>query len=131
MAKIHPLLRHQQILSVDHSGVANTLEVLVSGFAIEGKFGKKPFEINDSEHWLTTARWLARGLHNSIVHWSPDVFILGGSMFKSPGIDLKIVEKELSLIPTVFTKLPPLRRAVLGEASALHGGLLYLRTRGL
>jgi predicted NBD/HSP70 family sugar kinase len=56
----------------------STLEELVSGKAIEKKFGKSSEEIDDPEFWDEVAKYLAAGLNNVIVHWSPEVIVLGG-----------------------------------------------------
>lgn len=104
----------------------NTLENIVSGTALEQRYGKNPAEITDETIWDETARWLAIGLTNTIVHWSPHVVVLGGGMIlKPPGIGLDRVAAHLKQT-LIFPNPPPLRKALLGDASGLHGALVYL-----
>lgn len=103
------------------------LESYVSGTAIEKRFGKKPYEILDSAVWEETAKFLALGLHNTIVHWSPDVVVLGGSMMKEIGIPIDRVKHHLEKILNIFPVLPKIKKAELGDLGGLHGALAYLK----
>lgn len=105
----------------------NRLKYYVSGRGIEMRFGKKPQEITDEKLWDQIAEWLAIGLNNTIVHWSPDVVVLGGSLMKS--ISVARVRFYLRRIFHAFP-LPFLRRAKLGDFNVLYGSLLFLRQRG-
>ncbi len=74
-----------QILDIDHTilgdDIEPTLENLVSGTAVEARMGCKPYEIDqDDAIWDQLAYFLAHGLRNTILYWSPDVIVLGGSM---------------------------------------------------
>lgn len=103
------------------------LESLVSGTAIEKRFGKKPYEILDSAIWDETAKFLALGLHNTIVHWSPDVVVLGGSMMKEIGIPIERVKYHLEKTLNIFPVLPKIKKAELGDLGGLYGALEYLK----
>lgn len=109
-------------------GGPKTLESLVSGASVESRFGKSPREITDESVWQELSQYLAFGLVNSLLHWSPDCLVLGGSMFKSPGFQVETLEKLLGEHLTIFPTLPVVRRAVLGEASGLYGALAYLQS---
>ncbi len=103
------------------------LEDYISGTAVEKRMGKKPFEINDDEFWQQMARFLAQGLVNSCVHWSPDIIVLGGSMMKKPGIAVEEVVTALhSLLPSFYPP-PKVVAAMLGDVVGLHGALALLR----
>jgi len=108
-------------------GRPRSLEDLVSGLAVEMQFGQAPREITDEKIWQDLSQYLAVGLTNTLLHWSPDCLILGGSMFKSPGFQVAALEKLISRHLTIFTKLPLIRPAALGESSGLYGALVYLR----
>ena len=99
------------------------LEELVSGSAFEKRFGKHPREITYEAVWDEAARMVAVGLHNTIVHWSPEVVVLGGSMFKTPGISIDRVRDYLKKYLTIHPELPEVKHAELGEESALYGAL--------
>ena len=100
----------------------------VSGAAVEQRFGKHPAEITDEKTWEELARWLAVGLNNSIVHWSPNIVVLGGSMMlKSPGISIERVKVHLEKINHIFPKLPILKTAELKDLGGLYGALVLAK----
>ena len=115
-----------ELIDMEHS-----LEDLVSGSSVEDRFGKKPYEIPQEDHlWDELAEKLAFGLHNSIVHWSPDSIVLGGSMIVGdPAISVVDIEKHLKDISKVYPTLPKVRKATLGAVGGLHGALHYLNSR--
>lgn len=105
-----------------------SLEALVSGTALEKRMGKKPYEVMEPEIWSELARTLAYGLYNTILHWSPDVVVLGGSMVVGePAIDIELVKKYLNEINTKFPELPEIKKAELGDFGGLHGALAFLK----
>ncbi len=106
----------------------NDLEAYVSGTSIEKRFGKKPFEITDEAVWDELAKFLAYGLNNTIVHWSPDIIILGGSMMKEVGIPVEAVRKHLAEIMKIFPTIPQIEKAELGDFGGLYGALTYARS---
>lgn len=104
----------------------NTLEDYVSGAAVEKRTGKKPKEITDSIFWDEIAKILAFGLANTVVHWSPDAIVLGGSMIVGdPAIPISAVEKHLQDILKIYPELPAIRKAKLGAVGGLLGALEY------
>ncbi len=107
----------------------NDLEAYVSGTAIEKRFGKKPYEIHDDAVWDELAKYLAYGLANTTVHWSPDVIVLGGSMMKEVGIPVPAVKKYLTEILKIFPKIPEIKKAELADFGGLYGALSYARLK--
>ena len=88
------------------------------------KTGKKPRDITDAGVWNVYARNLAIGLHNTIVHWSPDVVVLGGSMIVGdPAIDVKKVADYLAETLHLYPELPIIKKAELGDVGGLWGGI--------
>jgi len=80
------------------------LESLISGKSVEKRVGKKPSEIADDSFWDEEAKLLAYGLNNTIVHWSPDVIVLGGSMINEVGISVdKVVSHLKNILPSSQT----------------------------
>lgn len=102
------------------------LERYISGFAIEQKYGQKAENISDPEIWDEIARLMAVGLNNTIVHWSPDIIVLGGSVMKS--IPLDKVKSNLNQYLTIFSDRPEIVLATLGDEGGLYGSLQYLRS---
>lgn len=105
------------------------LEALISGTAIERRFGKKPYEIEDVAVWDDVAKITAYGINNLIVHWSPDIIILGGGMMKKPGIPVEKVQSHLRDILKIYPDIPPIRVSNLGDFGGIHGALEYLKEK--
>lgn len=111
--------------SVGGNGI--DLEGYVSGTAIAERYGKKPYEITDTEFWDEMARLLAYGINNTIVHWSPDVVVLGGSMMNKIGIPVDRVEAHLRGLLHIFPELPVIVHSELADIGGLHGALAFVR----
>jgi predicted NBD/HSP70 family sugar kinase len=109
-----------QLLFLNEKEVKH-LEGLASGNAIKRIYGKNPQDIDDEETWDEVAKYLAYGIHNSILHWSPDVVILGGSVMKKMNIEK--VKEHLSEIMKIFLVVPEIRLAQLGDKGGLYGAL--------
>ena len=111
----------QQIIDV-LSG--KTLEQAVSGSAFARRFGLDFVKTAPSEAWTEAVTPLALGIYNTILHWSPDIVVLGGSMMtKPPAYSLAFVEEKLLALPRVFPKFPELALAELGDENGLRGAL--------
>jgi glucokinase len=115
----------QQVIIVD--GKVQTLEQLISGPAVEARFGRPPADIHDDQIWQDLSRFLAVGLVNSLLHWSPECLVLGGSMFKVPGFRVDTVSWLIGQYLTIFPRLPAIRLATLGDHGGLLGALTYWR----
>ncbi|MBI5798768.1 MAG: ROK family protein [Candidatus Yonathbacteria bacterium] len=105
----------------------NDLEAYVSGTSIEKRFGVKPYEIHDDSIWDELAKFLAYGVHNTIMYWSPDIVVLGGSMMKEVGIPIDAVRKYLAEILKIFPRAPLIEKAELADFGGLYGSLAYAR----
>lgn len=123
-----------QIIDADGSlckvsvcGTGLDFESQVSGSAVTARYGKKPFEITDEAFWEEMARLLAYGLNNTIVHWSPDIVVLGGSMMKKIGIPVDRVRAHLKGILNIYPELPKIEHSELGDIGGLHGALHFVK----
>lgn len=105
------------------SGEKN-IEARISGSGLEKRYKKRPEEINSSAVWEEEARLLARGVNDTIVYWSPDVVVLGGSLMKK--ISIGRVRFHLKKIFKAFPKIPLVKKASLGDLGGLYGALAYL-----
>lgn len=101
------------------------LEAYIGGASIERQYKKKGERIKDPQFWNNIARLLAYGLTNTIVHWSPHVVVLGGSLMQS--IPIEKVRFYLKEILTIFPTHPPIKVATLGDVGALYGALTLLK----
>lgn len=107
-----------------------TLEDMVSGTAVQKAFNMKPRELGaDNPVWEELAQIFAYGLHNTIVHWSPNRVVLGGSMFNEIGISVSSVETHVREIMKKFPVVPEIMHSKLGDVGGLHGGLELLRQK--
>lgn len=104
-----------------------TFEDYVSGRAVAEQFGAPPKTITDPEFWQKTSQLVGYGVYNSILHWSPDIVVLGGGMFGSPGIQLAEVRKTVERTLKIFPVCPPIVGAQLGALGGLHGALRWRR----
>lgn len=126
-----------QILDLDRSilgeETVHTLENLVSGSALEKRRGVKPYEIpQDDPVWPELASYLAKGLRNSIVYWSPDVIVLGGSMIiGDPRIMLADIQKETAKQVAGLVPCPKIVDATLADEGGLYGAMVLIEQRFL
>jgi len=125
---------HQE-LDIDRSifghAVKHTLENLVSGTALEHRRGKKPYEISqDDPVWDELASYLAHGIKNTIVYWSPDIIVLGGSMLVGdPRIFLSDIQKHTEEVLGDLLPCPKIVNAELKDEGGLYGAMALLRER--
>jgi len=124
-----------QILDIDRTilgeDITPTLENMVSGTAIKNRFGVEPYEIPQSDVlWNDLAGYLAQGLRNTILYWSPDAIVLGGSMIiGDPAIKIDTIRKATSDALDNFEETPLIAEAKLGDEAGLWGGLAILARR--
>ena len=99
----------------------------ISGRAIFKRTGKKPEEIDDPEFWRRIAFFLAYGLNNTIVHWSPEIVVLGGSLMNK--IEIGAVQEGLANILKIFPEIPILKKAELADTGGLWGAMVFLQQK--
>ena len=126
-----------QILDLDRSILGHhtqhTLENLISGTALEKRRGVKPYEIaQDDPVWDELALYLAHGLKNTIVYWSPDVIVLGGSMVVGdPRLLLSDIERHTKEVLGDLVPCPPIVDAQFKDDGGLYGAMvLHKRQEG-
>jgi len=122
-----------QVLDIDRTilgeEVTPTLENLVSGTAVKNRFGIEPYEIpQDDVLWDELAEYLAQGLRNTILYWSPDAIILGGSMIiGDPKIEVDAIRKYTVEALDGFVPTPFITAAKLGDEAGLYGAMAILK----
>lgn len=124
----HQIIDADGTLCPECKSVPGYLERYVSGSAIEMRYKKRPYEITDPRVWKEAARFLAYGLNNTIVHWSPDIVILGGSVVEK--IPLDEVRRHLKKSLKIFPEPPMIRKSTLGDFGGLYGALHFLNSLG-
>ena len=124
-----------QILDIDRTilgeDITPTLENLVSGTALAERFGVKAYEIPQSDIvWNELADYLAQGLRNTILYWSPDVIVLGGAMIMGdPAIEIDDIRKYTVESLDGYVTAPLITKAELGDHAGLYGAMAILERR--
>lgn len=107
-----------QIIVIDgkacHCGGKGHLEAYVAGSY-------------NPQDWNEVEKYLAIGLNNVIVHWSPQVVILGGSVMKS--ISVENIKNYLAQDLTIFPQAPEIILSKLGDEGGLRGALALLQNQ--
>jgi len=102
-------------------------EDYLSGTATAHRFGKKAYEVDDPQVWEDLSRWLAYLLNNTIVHWSPNSVVLGGSMIVGdPAIPVDRVAAHLNEVCTIYPEKPAIKKAQLADMGGLYGAMAYV-----
>lgn len=112
-----------QLISMN--GETNELENFVSGSAFNARYGGNPREVHNPLVWEKLAQDLADGLYNTVLHWSPDVLVLGGSMMKD--IPVSTIKERMHARTRIFPSLPEICLGELGDECGLHGALVLWR----
>jgi len=109
---------------ISFKGRSVMLENVISGVALKKRYHKEAKDIKNRRVWEEEAKYIALGLNNIIVQWSPGIVVLGGSIMKD--IPLLKIKIHLRKILKKFVTLPAIRKAELGDIGGLHGALYYL-----
>ncbi len=121
-----------QVIDVDQTLCptcgGNDLQDYISGKALEARYHKKPYEIPQSDPvWDELAHWLAHGLKNTIVYWSPDAIVLGGSMIVGdPRILLSDIIRHTEAVLGDLMPCPVIKDATLADVGGLYGAMALL-----
>lgn len=124
-----------QILDIDRTimgeDITPTLENMVSGTAVKNRMGVEPYEIPQTDVlWDDLAGYLAQGLRNTILYWSPDAIVLGGSMIiGDPAIKIDTIRKATAEALDGFEDTPLIVEAKLGDEAGLWGAMVTLAKR--
>jgi len=122
-----------QVLDIDRTvlgpDISPTLENLVSGTAVASRMGMPPYEIpQDDVLWEELAGYLGQGLRNSVLYWSPEIIVLGGSMITgNPNIPIEAIRKATVETLGEIVPCPFITAATLGDDAVLYGALLLVQ----
>lgn len=121
-----------QIIDIDDTQIENfaskgTLEDFISGREVSRRFGGiHPKKIKDEKVWRQVAEWTGVGLYNTILHWSPQMVVMGGPMMRDIPIDI-VNLKVKELLSDVYPESPIIVKGELGDVGGLWGALEYLK----
>lgn len=102
------------------------LESLASGTALKKKTGKEPRDVEGTNQWEEAMEWVAIGITNSILHFSPEIVVVGGGMTKHGEIFFDPVKKALSKHLTLVPQVPVVP-SKLGQDNGLIGAIELAR----
>ena len=106
-------------------------EAFAAGRAVAAKYDMHPKDISDPAILTELAEYLATGLYNLTLFWSPKVIILGGSMITGQNA-IPLDQAQVALEKRVlryYPSAPILKKAELGEESGLYGAMSYIARR--
>jgi predicted NBD/HSP70 family sugar kinase len=104
------------------TGINQPLEKIISGNALRDQTGKEPAEIVGSSEWAKALERLARGITNSILHYSPEIVIIGGGLTTNHDEFFPLLVEKIRGFLTTFP-LPEITIPALEEDSTLIGAL--------
>lgn len=117
-----------QVISTDNTlcscGGTGHLESYIAGSYLKGIYGANAENLKDEVIWTEVSKYLSLGLNNTIVHWSPDIVILGGAI--AGNISIETVNFNLSKQLKVLPK-PEVIRGFLDQEAGLYGALELTR----
>ena len=105
------------------------LEAFVGGEALHHRHepGRLRDVLTDQEK-TDAARYLAFGIYNMLMFWSPGIVVLGGGLIVHDVIDLDEVRKNLRIINSIIPELSLLVKGELRDVGGLYGGIAYMKT---
>ena len=115
-----------QIIDVDLANQMHTLEYFVGAASLKKRYGMPAEDIRNPDALDEATKRFAIGIHNTILHWSPHVVVLGGGTIRSGSISVASVEKIVREILTIFPKSPSIKKASLGDLGGIYGALVFL-----
>ena len=110
---------------------SNCLEGMASGLAIEKRWGKKAYKLEDNEEvWKMEAFYIAQGIMTFSLVFNPECIILGGGVMKQEQL-FPLVRKELEKLMNGYLTLPKLDEYILppglGDDAGITGCLLLAK----
>jgi len=113
-----------------HPGApAADLESLSSGSALKRVYDKNPSQVEGTKEWFEALDWLAIGLTNSILHFSPEIVVIGGGMTKHKEIFFPPLRTALKKYLTELSQVPIVPSG-LGQDSGIIGALTLAEKEG-
>lgn len=109
------------VLSDLHLSIGD-LESLISGTAVQKRYGIEPKYLDSLDERNKLADVLAQGLKEIVEAWPCEAVILGGSMIT--GVNPIPLERVIATLASLMQKPPVIKMAELGDSGGLHGGMI-------
>ncbi len=103
------------------------LEGLIGGRSLEQRFGMPPSRLKreDPKAWDDVLHYAAIGIHNTLLHWSPDIVVIGGGMARD--LMSSELEQRVQSLMNIWSDIPPIVLGQLGDTGGLTGALRLAR----
>lgn len=111
--------------SVTIDGVTKRLEEFVSGTTVMKEHGVRASDLDNPAEWDRYARAFAHGLHATLLAWSPERVMLGGTLCSDTMLSIPRIKKHLA---TLRTDIPEIVYATL-PYPGLTGALVYAKQK--
>ncbi len=124
-----------QVLDIDRTVLGDaidpTLENLVSETAVAERFGMKVSDIPQNDVvWDELAEYVAQGLRNTVLYWSPEVIVLGGSMINGePAISVEKIRRYTVDTLAGFIDCPLIMKSTLGDQATFYGAMALIKNQ--
>ena len=114
----------KSFIKENNSFYNSTFEGHVSGTALSKATGLDPIEIDDPDTWERLAFESAIGIYNTILFWSPDTVVIGGSMVVGdPAIPIDRIRYHVERMTEILPFTPENKKAELGAIGGIYGAL--------
>jgi fructokinase len=97
------------------------VESLISGGALERRFGKPSHEVHDVALWEKINHYAGVFGANTTMYWSPSIIIYGGPVMND--LHIETIEREAKLLLHMYPKTPLFTRGTLKDFGGLYGAL--------
>ncbi|MFC1600681.1 ROK family protein [Patescibacteria group bacterium] len=104
-----------------------SVESYASGAALNFRYGKPSYDIEDEDVWGQVEKFLTVAIYNTIAYWSPEIIILGGGMVSKDAVSLENIKNDLGSMVKIFPDIPEVVKAQLNDKSGLYGALSLLK----
>ena len=104
-------------------------EDLCSGTEVAKKSGMEPKDFAKTGGWAEVEKNVAIGIHNCILHWSPDVVVVGGSMARD--FNFENLKNQITKMMKIHPTIPEIKMAELGSIGGIYGGFAYFRDKNI
>jgi predicted NBD/HSP70 family sugar kinase len=104
------------------------VESLISGGALEKRFGKPSHEVHDVHLWEKINHYAGIFGANTTMYWSPSILVYGGPVMND--LHIEIIEKEARQFLHMYKEVPLFVRATLKDFGGIYGALALSKTIG-
>ncbi len=117
---------------INYDSTPDHWEAFASGSGLVREYGEPAEKIKDKVVWENFEKYMAVGLYNTCLFWSPDIVVLGGGLGVSGHLNTDNINKQLIELNDNrkrFEQMPQVVSASLGDEGGLRGAISYLESQ--